>query len=162
MAGNSRPVHIDLKGETKVRYKSQLAAILMILFLAGCVEDSPAPGCVKGFGMGGCFGKTIIIDIQVEPEMDCLEIDANNCNGGVLEVRNTCQGSFVLEGVEIGPDESATFDIQRNLDGGYGLVEGDSNFSALEVSEDLPVSFSGSLDGQQVDIRYTRTAPLCE
>ncbi|MBN1120799.1 MAG: hypothetical protein JXJ17_06945 [Anaerolineae bacterium] len=145
-----------------MRRNTQLIAILIILFLAGCVEDSPAPGCAKGFGMGGCFGKTIITGIQVEPEMDCLEIDANNCNGGVLDVRNTCEGTFVLDGNEIGPGDSATFDIEIMLDGSYRLVEGDSNFSALEVSEDLPVSFSGSLDGQQVEIRYTRTAPLCE
>jgi hypothetical protein len=145
-----------------MKIKIQLAAILTILFLAGCVEDSPAPGCAKGFGMGGCFGKTIITDLQVEPELDCLEIGTNNCNGGVLEVRNTCQGTFVLEGVKIAPSDSATFDIQLTQDGGCTLVEIYSNFSELELSEDLPVSFTGSLDGEQIDIRYTRTAPLCE
>ncbi len=145
-----------------MRYKIQLAAILMILFLVGCGEDSPAPGCSQGFGMGGCFGKTIITDLQVEPALDCLDISTNNCNGGVLEVRNTCKSAFVLDGIEIGPSDSATFDIQLTQDGSYTLVEGYSNFSELELSEDLPVSFTGSLDGQQVDIRYTRTAPLCE
>jgi hypothetical protein len=145
-----------------MKNKIQIAASLLLLFLVGCGEDSPAPGCAKGFGMGGCFGKTIITDIQVEPEMECLSISANNCNGGVLEIRNACQGPLTLEGIEVAPSDSVTLDLQLAQDGGYTPIEIFSNFSELELSEDLPVSISGSLDGEPIDIRYTRTAPLCE
>ncbi len=60
-------------------------------------KDSPAPGCVeaKGYrGMGGleCYGKNIIKDIKVEPPMDCIDVGANNCDGGVLSVTNYCEG----------------------------------------------------------------------
>ncbi len=83
-----------------------LLVALSVLIIQGCivVEDSPAPGCVKRLGIspiGGCFGKTAILDLVVEPENACLSIGVNNCNGGVLEVRNECQTALVLGGVRI-------------------------------------------------------------
>lgn len=56
-------------------------------------REMQAPGCIKGAGLtiGGCFGKTLIKDLQIAPEVPCLRISVNNCNGGVLEVGNRCE-----------------------------------------------------------------------
>ena len=75
---------------------------MLMLVLAGCIvtKDSPAPGCRETLGfapVGGCLGKTVILDLDVEPEVECLAIGVNNCNGGVLEVRNACSEALVLD-----------------------------------------------------------------
>ena len=54
-----------------------ILAFLLAVLLGGCVvkKDSPAPGCVEYWGLsplGGCFGTTAIIDLEVEPEHACL------------------------------------------------------------------------------------------
>ena len=59
-------------------------------------DDNPAPGCRESFGFGGCFGTTVILDLSMEPESECLEIEVNNCNGGGLDVDNDCQEDLVL------------------------------------------------------------------
>jgi len=43
--------------------------------------------------VGGCWGKSAIIDIKVEPAIDCLKIEVNNCNGGILEVTSPRPGT---------------------------------------------------------------------
>jgi hypothetical protein len=78
-----------------------VCAFLTVTLAGGCLvkNDSPAPGCVEYWGpapMGGCFGKTAILDLKVEPQTECLEIAVNNCNGGILEVSNACAEMLVL------------------------------------------------------------------
>ena len=87
------------------RSAKSIIVLLLALLLSGCIvtKGSPAPGCVESIGLpmsGGCFGKTVILDLTVEPENECLVITANNCNGGVLEVENSCPETLVLGGVE--------------------------------------------------------------
>lgn len=61
-------------------------------------REMQAPGCIKSAGLtiGGCFGKTLIKDLQIAPEIPCLRISVNNCNGGVLEIGNNCEEDLRL------------------------------------------------------------------
>ena len=141
-----------------------VAFSVLVLLLTGCfAEDSPAPGCVeRGLIMGGCFGKTAIVDLQVEPEIDCLEIEANNCNGGVLEIYHTCNDVLVLDGIEIQPLDRTSLDVMLGPDGDYVLVEVHSNFSELVPDEDLQIVIDGSLGTQEISISFAKTQPLCD
>jgi hypothetical protein len=142
------------------------AALLVVLLLSGCivVKDSPAPGCVETVGfqmMGGCFGKTAILDLTVEPENECLEITVNNCNGGVLEVRNKCVEELVLGGVRVPPSESMGLDVVEE-NGEHSLIETYSNFSEHVPETDQKIEIAGTLGSQEIKVSFTKTAELCE
>ena len=81
-------------------------ALLLALVAAGCgpKRDSPAPGCAGSGGFGGCAGKTVILDLQVENAPACLTIRVNNCNGGILDVNNQCDEAAILGGPEALPN----------------------------------------------------------
>jgi hypothetical protein len=140
--------------------------LLLTVLLAGCLvkKDSPAPGCVEYWGpapMGGCFGKTAILDLKVEPEIECLEISVNNCNGGILEISNTCAEMLVLSQVTIHPREfNVALDLNKE-DGEYVLKPTDSNFSAYVPLEDEFVEIYGMLGGLEVKISFLKTKELC-
>lgn len=87
-----------------------LGVLLVPISIGACLvkKDSPALGCVQYWRPApvvGCFGKTSILDLQVEPKIGCLEIEANNRSGGVLQIKNACAEARVLGDVEIGPQE---------------------------------------------------------
>ena len=91
------------------RKKNQLVwisiciVIQLIFFAAGVVRaeaENPAPGCRKSFGMGGCFGKTAILNVAVEPAVDCLLVEGDNCNE-----------DLILADVTAPVGEYTTFDI---------------------------------------------------
>ncbi len=148
--------------------KSWLAIIMCLLAIAaaGCLvkNDSPAPGCVEYWGpapMGGCFGKTAILDLKVEPQTECLEITVNNCNGGILEVSNSCAEMLVLDQITVHPGESHVgLDLDRQ-NGEYVFKSSDSNFSEYLPSEDEFVEIRGLLGAQEVKISFVKTKELC-
>ena len=148
--------------------KSWLAIIMCLLAIAaaGCLvkNDSPAPGCVEYWGpapMGGCFGKTAILDLKVEPQNECLEITVNNCNGGILEVSNSCAEMLVLDQITVHPGESHVgLDLDRQ-NGEYVFKSSDSNFSEYVPSEDEFVEIRGLLGAQEVKISFVKTKELC-
>lgn len=140
--------------------------LLLLSFTVGCVvvEDSPAPGCVKYWGIppiGGCSGKSAVINLTVEPTIDCLQIEVNNCNGGVLDVSNHCNETFVLGRVEIGPQEYAVLDVLGEEDGDYLLTKIDSNFSNHIPQENETIELTGTLGDQEVQVQYIKTKELC-
>jgi hypothetical protein len=150
------------------RNKSGLVTIMTLLAVAavGCLvkKESPAPGCVEYWGpapMGGCFGKTAILHLKVEPQTECLAISANNCNGGVLEVSNSCGERLVLNQITVQPGEPhVSLDLDRQ-NGEYLLKPADGNFSQYVPSEDESVEIRGLLGGQEVTISFIKTRKLC-
>jgi hypothetical protein len=111
--------------------------------------------------MGGCFGKTAILELKVEPQTECLEITVNNCNGGVLEVSNTCAEMLVLDQLTVHPGERHVgLDLDRQ-NGEYVLKPSDSNFSDYVPSEDAFVEIRGLLGAQEVKISFIKTKELC-
>jgi hypothetical protein len=151
-----------------LRNKSWLATIMCLLAVAaaGCLvkKDSPAPGCVEYWGpapMGGCFGKTAILDLKVEPQTECLEITVNNCNGGILEVSNACAEMLVLNQITVHPGERHVgLDLDRQNDE-YVFKSSGSNFSEYVPSEDEFVEIRGMLGAQEVKISFLKTKELC-
>lgn len=140
--------------------------IFLTFILGACIvtQDSPAPGCVKSIGFptfGGCSGKTAILDLRVEPKIDCLTISANNCNGGVLEVSNTCQETLTLDGIEILPESNVSLDVVEN-NGTYTLNEVWSNFSEYIPTQNTVISVTGTLGNQELNLTFTKSAKLCE
>ena len=151
------------------RFRACIAAaiVALILLLSGCIvtQDSPAPGCVKSIGLpvaGGCFGKTALLDLQVEPAPECLAFTGNNCNGGVLEVRNACSETLRLGGIEILPSKAASLDLAVDAGGTHTLVQVSGNFSDYVPDKDERISFDGTLGAQAIVVTLTKTAQLCE
>lgn len=155
-----------------MRYKKYRWSVLagasasLLFLLSGCMvtKDSPAPGCVEhvGFsGAGGCFGKTAIIDLSIEPETECLDITANNCNGGILEIHNDCGEEFILGGETIAPGDLVSLDLVKEGTR-YTLVEVSSNFSEYVGRTDERIELTGTLGGQEIVVAFTKTGPLCE
>lgn len=144
-----------------------IIVVLLALLLSGCIvtKDSPAPGCVKSIGLpmsGGCSGKTVILDLTIEPENDCLVITANNCNGGVLEVDNSCHETLVLGGVAIPSSAHGSLDVVEEENGTYSLREVSSNFSNYIPEEGKSIAVTGLLGSQEVKVAFAKTAQLCE
>ncbi len=146
------------------RGAAALALTLALLLLVGCVvHDSPAPGCVEYFGpapMGGCRGKTIIRDLRLEPPSDCLQVEVNNCNGGVVELHNGCAQPLRLDGVRLPAGESASLDLLA-LEGRFVLTATAGNFALTLPDRDLVLTFTGELGGSPITLTFTKTAPLC-
>jgi hypothetical protein len=148
--------------------KGWLVAAMCLLAVAavGCLvkKDSPAPGCIEYWGpapMGGCFGKTAIVDLTVEPQTECLEIAVNNCNGGILELSNSCAEMLILDRITVHPGESNVgLELDRQ-NGEYVLSFADSNFSEYVPSEDEFVEIRGLLGAQEVKISFVKTKKLC-
>ena len=144
-----------------------LTGIIFGFYLSGCVitKESPAPGCIEYVGVpiaGGCFGRTVILDIQVEPEIECLEARANNCNGGVFEIINDCDEEVFLEGFRIAPSSRITFDVAESEDGNFSFTEIWTNFSEYIPEEDTTVKMNGSMNDQEIMITFLKTKALCE
>ncbi len=136
----------------------------LVLSLQACiiVEDSPAPGCVQYLGlapMGGCQGRTVILDLHVTPQPTCLDIEVNNCNGGVLEVYNRCGDPLTLGGVTVQPDDNVSLDISPEDE--TALVETWGNFAAYTPSVEVRATFTGTLGGKTIAVTFRKTAPLC-
>ena len=133
----------------------------LVLLLSGCMvtKDSPAPGCVESIGfpmIGGCFGKTAILDLTIEPEHECLDITVNNCNGGVLEVRNSCPETLVLGQVEIPPSDYVSLDVVEEENGAYSLSQVSSNFSDYIPQENKNIVITGLLGSQEIKVTFRR------
>ena len=147
-------------------YCTLILAFLLAILLGGCVvkEHSPAPGCVEYWGpapMGGCLGTTAILDLEVEPEHACLEIVVNNCNGGVLEVSNSCAEILFLRQVTVYPSErNVGLDVKKR-NGEYVLIPTDDNFSDYIPVEDELIEITALLGGKEVRIAFVKTRELC-
>jgi hypothetical protein len=137
-----------------------------LFLLTSCiVKDSPAPGCVEYLliaPMGGCSGKTILTDLELEGFPECAKVTVKYCNGGVLEVQNECSEALSVSNFEVAPGESVSLDVQPAEDGGFELVSIPSNFSDYSPSEDQFIEIIGTIGDQALTISLTKTAPLCK
>ena len=141
-----------------------LVAVVLVSLSCIVSQDSPAPGCVERIGcapMGGCFGKTVIQDLEVTGP-DCLLVEANNCNGGVLEITNACLEPFMVGNEEVPSAESASFDLRQSSDGDIELIEISSNFSDFIPESNQFIELSGKLGEISVEISFVKTALLCK
>ena len=151
-----------------LRFIPLTLGLATISMLSGCIiiKDSPAPGCTTSIGplIGGCSGKTILSHLNVTPETACLKISVNNCNGGILEIDNSCSNDFNVAGFTIRSLHEMSFDIVKSngSDNTFSLKESDGNFSRYQVKKDKHINFSALLGTKPVNISFTKTAPLCK
>jgi len=153
--------------ETRKRWLVTVPLLLLPSVVIGCVvvKDSPAPGCIERWGIpmaGGCFGKSAVLDLKVTPPVDCLTVEVNNCNGGILEVQNNCDEPLALGGVTIEPSAFAGLDVSGEGGGGHTLTETASNFSAYVPQENEAVELVGALGELEVQVSFTKTKKLCD
>ena len=151
----------------------QAASVLFIsTIFTGCA-NSPAPGCNTSLLpiIGGCSGKTAIIDISHKPAVPCLTIRANNCNGGILEIRNRCSAALVFKSsknkavvgnIIIQPDSDENFDLIKNNDNIYLSKSDSGNFSIIRLKQNHMITLDALLGSIPVRISFTKTAPLCQ
>lgn len=141
------------------------AAIWLVISYNTIIQDSPAPGCVKRLAfseIGWCKGKTAIIDLEVTSAPPCLDIKVNNCQGGVLEVRNRCNEVFMLGGFSVEPDEERTtfFEVITRGDE-YFLAPTIDAFTFYIPRRNTQIEAVGTLGDQAITIRFTKTKMLC-
>ncbi len=148
-----------------VRYAPIICISICLLILSGCIiKDSPAPGCRKTIGfpmMGGCSGKTAILDLEIESAPECVIIEVNNCNGGVLNIRNTCGENINLHEIVIPSGDSVSLDVKM-VDGSIELIQSHGNFSDFIPDEDTRIELIGEAGINPIQFAFTKTKRLCE
>jgi hypothetical protein len=152
------------------KHRIVMIIITVLLISISCggspSQVSPAPGCNIGGGcfpvMGGCFGKTVIQDLEVSGGGDCLGVGVNNCNGGVIDIENSCQGVLIFNKVVIPAEDSMTLDVFQTMDGQFEFYQIASNFSEFVPETDQWIEITGTMEDQNVRIAFLKTAPLCE
>lgn len=145
-----------------------IVAIILMLLLIGYYffhkNLLTAPGCIKTNKLifGGCFGKTLIFDLNVNPRVECLSIDINNCNGGILVISNLCNESFVTGNIEIKPqDKYVGLDVLKDEINKYSLIYSDGNFARYIPKQNEKINIIGVLGNQTIEISFIKTKELC-
>lgn len=130
-------------------------------------SDVP-PGCnpaTKGF-IGGCTGKSQIEDIKLLGP-DCLSVNVNNCNGGVVEVYNTCAKKLNLGNITIAARKSngelpISVELEKDASGKIIIKESRGNSASYTPKETEEFFIDGDMEGQKVKLSYVKTKQLCE
>jgi hypothetical protein len=135
---------------------------LAVLAAGGCVKDSIAPACDRQlpFISGGCYGKAGIKDVIMQPDIPCITLKPNNCNGGVLEVQSGCTEKVHVGDNELAPGESVTVEFVRE-GGMVKALKAKGNMASHNPAEDDLVTALGDIGGREFTITYTKTKPQC-
>ena len=135
-----------------------LIALILVIVYSNNRErkDSIAPACEGRGGITGCLGKSGIKDIKVEPMMECLNIRANNCNGGILGIENKCDFDLALNNIVISADSYKGIEFARDKRGDVFVLAPKGNFDSYNPVYEDTLSANGMLGGQQLTITYTK------
>jgi len=108
--------------------------ILLSTLISGCVT-SPAPGCSFYLipGPTGCFSKTAITDVSINPQKSCLTVNSNNCQGGDLYIDNHCNIEFVIEGNHIATNDGAFIEPHHFLEGNNQVISGKLGSEVINI-----------------------------
>jgi len=155
-----------------------LMSLTAIISISGCIKvrDSPAPGCIEYFPkglapVGGCFGRHAIVDVRISPEIECLRIQPNNCNGGTFAIVNECEEVVTLMGhwirpyhYEYAPGEFTYGEYGIEVittDGEYTVKQAQGNYASVPPEDDEAMTLSGSVGNDTFTLTYVHTGPLC-
>ncbi|HJX05401.1 MAG TPA: hypothetical protein VJ461_01700 [Candidatus Nanoarchaeia archaeon] len=89
-----------------------LLSILIMALITGC-SDRP-PGChseLLGPVFGGCNSNFMIRDIQIEPKIECLDIDLENCANPTMILKNQCKNDLYID-MEVSTNETVVANPQ--------------------------------------------------
>ncbi len=153
-----------------------VAAVIALIFLIGCEKPATptdtgfsqsqaevkeaAPGCSLGAGISGCTGKSIITNLMIDPDVGCVKITPNNCNGGVLEIENSCDSSFVIGGFNMPANSSAIVELVKE-NGAYRAKEARGNFANYYPDKNEDVGFTAQSGSKKIKVSLVKTAKLC-
>jgi hypothetical protein len=83
-----------------------------------------------------------------------LSVEVNNCNGGVVVIKNDWNESLLLGETIIMPGGSITFDAQQIDEGQFVLTQIPSNFSEYVPESDQWIEVPGKLGDQTMEISF--------
>tara|TARA_Y100000031_G_C8149699_1_gene351734 strand:+ start:106 stop:603 length:498 start_codon:yes stop_codon:yes gene_type:complete len=145
-----------------LKMKKTIILVLPILILfSGCNnnpnrEDILAPACEGRGGITGCLGKSGIKDIKIEPATLCLNIKANNCNGGVLGVENKCDSDLKLNDIIVPANKYQLIEFARDSNGKVVVLAPKGNFDSYNPEDQDTLSYQGKLGELSLTITYTK------
>ena len=146
----------------------------MAFFCIGAVSaaygsDIP-PGCNPKYQgtIGGCNGKAQIEQLKLDGAPSCLYALANNCNGGVVEINNRCEGrNLSLGSLTIAPlsndrGTATAVELEKDNNQKITIKESRGNYASYFPKETEELSIDGDMEGQKVKLSYIKTKQLCE
>ena len=108
------------------------------------------------------MGKNIIKDSKISKEISCLRLEVNNCNGGVIDITNSCGVDLVInDKVMTGNGTYFSIDPTRGTSGVLSVNYSDGNFSAYKPAKDDIIELTIKAGNEQAILKYTKTGPLC-
>ena len=109
-----------------------------------------APGCrPPSLQPGGCWGDSIVDFEEVRPSTPCLVLMVNNCNGGTLEVMNSCKADLRVGGLDLPYEKNRDHDslvwlrVLRTTEGVVRVVEPATPFAWNALPPPLPARDTG-------------------
>lgn len=153
--------------------KILIGLIILVVLISGCLRDEDiirqatedyggeivekAPGC-EGAGISptGCLGKSLIKDIKVEPTVECLKVEANNCNGGILEIDNKCADDLEVGSKTVRAGSFRLIEFVRDGAGDIRVIEPEGNPDSYNPEKEDTLSAKGKLGETEVIISYTK------
>jgi hypothetical protein len=152
-----------------ILFATALVVAATMLRSASSWANEVPPGCFPTSSIGGCSGKNLIDSIDFKAPT-CLLVIPNNCNGGVLEIQNSCDtslqlGDLVLPAVphtSTAPFPSfPTIELFRDKQGIVKAKLSNGNYESYTPSETEVLEIKGTLGSQPVVLSYRKTKPLC-
>jgi len=143
-----------------------LTLIFIVILLGGwwffIFPSTTAPGCYNKYSpfVGGCFGKNLIRNFKIEPNLpNCLEIRPHTCQGARLEVYNQCDTDVIID--EIKMDEMYNY-LLFTKSGNGTIVGFKGNIDVYPYpAEDENIVVNGKIGDVNFNISYVITKALC-
>lgn len=121
------------------------------------------PGCLSKYlkldTIGGCFGKNLVKNLKIEPELPkCIKIVPYECTGAGLMVYNKCNKDLVIHGEKISKGYTYLLFV-RARNGSVMRIKERYYYPYPKENEFIFVE--GRIGGKEFNISYIRTKALC-
>ena len=111
---------------------------------------------------GGCFGKSLILNLSVSLDIPCLYIVVNNCNGGIIGISNSCNEILDIGGIKIySGSRYVGLDVSEKINGTYLFGETEGNFANYIPENNEFIEISGNIGDDNITISFVKTKQLC-
>lgn len=85
----------------------------------------------------------------------------NNCNGGVVDIRNNCVEDFKMGEVVIGPDKAGSMELHR-IKGKVEALRAQGNYASYFPGQHETLEATGLLGKTKIKIGYKKSKKLCD
>jgi len=97
----------------------------------------------------------------MSPSISCLNVKPINCNGGVLEIYNTCKDIATIGNIMLPTKEYLYVEIVKNSTTEAYQVVQVRGISVFLPSQKTKLKATGTVGNQSFTISYVKTGPLC-